>query len=485
MIRALLKESSIYAIPTMLASMAGFFMLPIYTRVLTPADYGLLETVTKITDVFGLFLGAGIADAVVRFYSGTENNEERKAIVATSVMVVILFGLLGGGVFALLSQPLSYFFLNSSNKSLLIISFSAVAVGLLLRIALSIYRSDSQPWRFALVSMGMLITQIVFNLLALFVFKIGVSGMLLSSLCATFLWSSVTIAPIFFKSRGTFDRGWCRRLLSYGFPLIFASLSQFMLNFSDRFFLVRNISMDSLGIYSIAYRIGMLVTMIFSIFGQSWWPSVVRMSTKPDAIRNIRRSNALMSLISAWACVSVILFAEPLVNVMTTASFRGAHLFVPPIAASYWIFCLVNGPMSVGLKLRNRTKVFAAISAATAALCLVLSFIFIPPYGAWGAVFVTLASFCFQFLIAGYLGYRCWPDLVDFAPAIIGMAAIAPGALLAYSLPFTGALDVALRGMACLILGAALGIYWLCRFRGVQGPGSQQELVFDGAGDDK
>lgn len=131
MIKALFKESSIYAIPTLLVSLAGFFMLPVYTRVLTPADYGLLETVTKITDIFGLLLGAGIADALVRFYSDSENKEQKQNIVVTAISLIMFFTLAGGLLFAVLSRPLALFFLNSGNHRLLLISFASVAVGLL------------------------------------------------------------------------------------------------------------------------------------------------------------------------------------------------------------------------------------------------------------------------------------------------------------------------------------------------------------------
>ena len=466
MIKALLKESSIYAIPTILVSLAGFFMLPVYTRVLTPADYGLLETVTKITDIFGLLLGAGIADALVRFYSTNDNQEQKQNIVVTAFSLIIFFSLAGGLLFAVLSRPLALFFLNSGNQRLLLISFASVAVGLLLRISLTVYRCDSRAWLFAGVSIGMLVTQIAFNVIALFVFKLGVSGIILSTLIATALWSAITIVPIYYKKRGAVNREWSGKLLSYGYPLVFAALAQFVLNFSDRFFLVRNTGMDALGIYSIAYRMGMLVTVVFSIVGQSWWPTVFRMAKEPDAVENLRRGNAIMTLLSASACVGVILFAKPLIDVMTTLQFRSAYHLVPPIAAAYWIFCLVNGPLSVALKIRNRTGIFAVINVMSALFCLVLSFILIPKYGVWGAAYVTLLSFGFQLLPACYWGYRCWPELFDFLPIAAGLAGVAGAAAVTYTLSSVWYIELPLRILALLVCGGGYAFFWVSRYGG-------------------
>lgn len=481
MIKALFKESSIYAIPTLLVSLAGFFMLPVYTRVLTPADYGLLETVTKITDIFALLLGAGIADALVRFYSDRENQEQKQNIVVTALSLIIFFTLAGGVLFALLSKPLAQFFLNSGNHQLLLISFASVAVGLLLRIALTVYRCDSRAWLFAGVSIGMLVTQIAFNVIALFLFKLGVSGIILSTLIATALWSAVTILPIYFKKNGRVNREWSKKLLSYGYPLVFAALAQFVLNFSDRFFLVRNSGMDALGIYSIAYRMGMLVTVVFSIVGQSWWPAVFRMAKEPDAVEKLRSSNAIMSLLSASACVGVILFAKPLIDVMTTPEFSSACLLVPPIAAAYWIFCLVNGPLSVALKIRNKTGMFAVINIISALFCLVLSFILIPKYGVWGAAYVTLLSFGFQILPACYWGYRCWPELFDFLPVLAGLAGVAGAAAVAYTLSSVWYIELPLRIFALLVCLGGYAWFWNSRYRGGS-LADLKRLVVNGAG---
>lgn len=465
MIKALLKESSIYAIPMMLASLVGFFMLPVYTRILTPADYGLLETVTKITDAFGLFICAGIADAVVRFYSSKENQEQKNSIVASAVSMVIFFSLTGGLLFAVLCKPLASFFLNSNNQLLLLISFLTVVIGLLLRISLSVYRCDSKAWQFAGVSIGMLVTQIAFNLIALFVLKLGVSGIIFSSLIATIMWSTISVWSIYNKN-GTIDKKWCLKLVSYGFPLVFASLAQFALNSSDRFFLVRNTSMDALGIYSVAYKIGMLVTMVFSIVGQSWWPSVFKMSAEPDAVVNLRRGNAFMSLLSAWACVGIILFAKPVIDVMATVQYRTAHLLVPPIAVAYWFFCLVNGPLSVGLKIRNRTDIFAFINVISAVFCLALSYFIIPKYGVWGAAFVTLMSFGFQIFPACYWGYRCWPELFEFLPVVIGLAGVIGAVVLAYTLSSVWYVELVLRISATLVCGGGYALFWILQYKG-------------------
>ncbi|RME28056.1 MAG: lipopolysaccharide biosynthesis protein, partial [Candidatus Zixiibacteriota bacterium] len=68
----MLKQSSVYMAGQLLSRLISFIMLPIYTRFLTPADYGILELLSMTVDIVAMLAGAGISAALLRFYSEKE-----------------------------------------------------------------------------------------------------------------------------------------------------------------------------------------------------------------------------------------------------------------------------------------------------------------------------------------------------------------------------------------------------------------------------
>ena len=78
-IKRLGKHAVVYALGVIIGKVASFVMLPIYTRYLTPADYGTLELLEMTTDVVGMIAGIGLASSVFRFYSRTKIRGTRPA----------------------------------------------------------------------------------------------------------------------------------------------------------------------------------------------------------------------------------------------------------------------------------------------------------------------------------------------------------------------------------------------------------------------
>ncbi|MFX0142190.1 MAG: lipopolysaccharide biosynthesis protein, partial [Candidatus Hodarchaeota archaeon] len=67
-LKKLLRHSSVYSIGNLLSKAIGFFLIPLYTRYLTPADYGVLELLELTSSIISLFLGLRIGTAVIRFF---------------------------------------------------------------------------------------------------------------------------------------------------------------------------------------------------------------------------------------------------------------------------------------------------------------------------------------------------------------------------------------------------------------------------------
>jgi len=285
-------------------------------------------------------------------------------------------------------------------------------------------------------------------------------GVVMSGLLNAVLWSAVLGVLVRLRYGSYFDRRWLVPVLRYGLPLVPASLSQLVLHFSDRFFLVRYVSESELGLYSLAYRFGMLVSVVHGIVSMAWNPWAYRVSDNgKSGMMHISRATSLVLITFAVISAFIALLAASTIRLMSAPAFWRAGDHVPLLALAYWFF-MAQGPLSTGARLAQRTDLLAAANGLAAAVCLLLSWWLIPRYGVWGAVVMTALSML-TLVAACYLVsqkvFAVQYDLltVAFAVMLAGVPAV-------YSLLLqqTGMIDLFLR----LLLGAgitAAGMSWL------------------------
>ena len=78
------KHGAVYGIANLLDRIISFIMIPVYTRFLTPSDYGILELLYITSSVLSIFIGVGIESAVGRFYFDYKEQKDRNMVISTA-----------------------------------------------------------------------------------------------------------------------------------------------------------------------------------------------------------------------------------------------------------------------------------------------------------------------------------------------------------------------------------------------------------------
>jgi len=84
-------HAGIYAVGVILNRAVSFLMLPVYTRYLLPADYGVMEILELTVDIVSIVTGMGILQGLFKFYYEVENEKDRKGVVSTIFIMIISF----------------------------------------------------------------------------------------------------------------------------------------------------------------------------------------------------------------------------------------------------------------------------------------------------------------------------------------------------------------------------------------------------------
>jgi len=461
MLRTLVKDSAVYAVGTIASRLVGFIMIPVYTRVLTPADYGIIETIVRLVDIIGLLLSLGLAEALLRHYYLAKTDDERNRLIGTVFNLNLLVVAAGVLVFWPLSPWLTRLaFGHDRYTHFVAVSLIGMMIGSLIELPLTLWRAEGKPWRFTAISLLKLFTHLSANIVLVVWLRWGVWGVVMSGLLNAVLWSVVLGVLVRLRYGSCFDKRWLVPVLRYGLPLVPTSLSQFVLHYSDRFFLVRYVNESELGLYSLAYRFGMLVSVFYGIVSLAWSPWAYRVGDNEEGgVLHLARATSLILVVFACLSAFIALLSAPAIRLMSAPRFWKAADYVPVLALAYWFF-MAQGPISTGAKLARRTDLLAAANGVAAAVCLLLSWWLIPLYGVWGAVVMTAISML-TLVVACYLVsqkvFAVQYDLLTVAFAVMLASVPVVYQLMAWH---NGIIDLILR----LMIGAGIAsaaIYWL------------------------
>lgn len=392
--KTLLSNTLLISIGTFGSKILVFFMVRFYTGYLTPSDYGTADLITQTANLLFPIISMGITDGVFRF--ALDNERGRRSVFTVGFITIT-----AGSVFFLAVIPILNIVKEFKGYIWLIVLYTMAYC--YHSLCAQFIRAKGDTALFALQGIINTSLVIVLNILFLAVFKIGVTGYVLSVVLADFLctiflfvkerlWRQFTPHPrkIAFK-----------RMLRYSIPLIPATIFWWITSVSDRYMVNAMIGSAENGIYAVSYKIPTILTLISTIFMQAWQFSAVTEShgDKKEHVRfftNVWRSfQAVMFIAGA----GIIAFAKPAIRLLSTEQYYSAWQYVPLLSASmiFTAFVSFTGTVYVVTK---QSGISFITAMAGAAINIALNLLLIPsPLGVQGAAIATFLSYFAVFLI--------------------------------------------------------------------------------------
>lgn len=267
------SRTFVYAVAVFLGRAAGILLFPVYTRFLSPADFGVLELLELTLYAYGVLLGMKIGDGLIYRWSRAQGEEERSAVVSTAYWGSVALGAVSTVAGWGLSGWLSLIVFGVPDyQGAFVLMFSAFAAGLPMEVGLALARATDRSLHYLALSALRLGVTASLNVFFLAVLHWKYEALLWGNLIGSATVSLASLGYIGFRGlRWTaFSAGELRRLVSYGAPLGLSGLGMRIVHYGDRFFLRHYASLADVGIYSLGYKIGMLVTYLQMPFDIYW-----------------------------------------------------------------------------------------------------------------------------------------------------------------------------------------------------------------------
>ncbi len=438
---ALARHLVSYTALTLVTRALSFLLLPVYTRVMTPADYGILQLIEMTTDVAGIALVAGTTAGFQRFFLGAESQSERSVVVASTIGLLLAQAAVGGLALIVAAEPIARLVLKNANLApLVVIAGVNFFVQAIPTVPLLLLQTLQKVRVFSVLTFSKAILQAGINVALLLLAGLGVRAFLYSTLTANLLLGLVLAIWTFRHYRPTWDLTTFRRIMKFGAPYRITTAGNFFLTFGDRFFLQANHGPAVVGLYGLSYQFGFLVSQLGEQpFLNAWLPQRFRHAKDDPIERN--RLNALgalaFAIVLSTVAVGVAVSARPLVHLMTAASYADAALTVPVLAIAYVIACLTNA-WKFGIDFSLQTRFFTYATWISVAVMLLAYAVLIPPYGAMGAAVATLIGFVARAIPTIIWAQRLFPLAYEWRRTARLFAAAVTASFLPSLLPVSG-----------------------------------------------
>lgn len=392
MLKRLGKDTIVYGVGAALQTFISFFLFPIYTRLLTKSDFGAQDIVLTTKAMLSLFLVMGLDSAVLIFYYAATDKEKESILstwfwftlgLSTSVAVLVF-------IFA---EPMSRLIFEDPTLApylriaVVSIPFSQVIGPILLTLRLKF-----QTGRYVLLSVVGVLSQATAAIIFVVILRLSVTGIFLALLVASLIQAVVGFYLTRDSFRLTFAFSWLKSLLKVGIPLVPAALSLWVLNYSNRYFLVRYSSLDEIGVLSVALRISGIFLFALSSFQIAWGPFAYSVATDIEAAKSAyAKTLSMFLLLSLTFTVFLSLVAREITILLATNAYEAGASLVPIYCYSSiaWMALYIVG-MGTGIAKKTYHTTIAVVLAAIANT--VLNFLMIPTAGIVGAAWSTLAG---------------------------------------------------------------------------------------------
>ncbi|NUN08177.1 MAG: oligosaccharide flippase family protein [Ignavibacteriaceae bacterium] len=419
-LKQLTKETALYGLSTIVGRFLNFLLLPLYTNVFLPGDYGIITNVYAYIAILSVIFLYGIDSAYLKFLASDEHKDKKLVfstgfnfLLITSVLIILLM--------LITRDPLNNVLrISGTNEIIFYYLVLILILDTIISLPLVYLRVNNQALKFSLIRIVNIIVAISLNMYLLLVLKTGIEGAFISNLIAS-LSSFLLLLPIIMKNYVfAYDKELLKRMIKFGLPYLPAGISAMMLQVIDRPIVEYLTDLKTLGIYQANYRLGIVMMLFVSMFQYAWQPFSIKIAKEEDAEQVFAKVMTLFTAAGAVIIVLMILFIDYIIKF----NFGGGYIIgkpywggtgIIPIVLLGYLFNGFHVVFSASFFIKEKSGSAPLIMGAGAIANVLFNFLLIPYGGIYGAALATLISYVI--IAVGYfiVSQRLYPIRYEYS----------------------------------------------------------------------
>ncbi|HEX2097274.1 MAG TPA: oligosaccharide flippase family protein [Solirubrobacterales bacterium] len=422
-LRRLATTGAAYTAANILSKLIAVALLPLYTRHLAPADYGVAEVLFAAVVTASIVIRFGVIEAVLRFYYKAGEDPDR---VVRASFAALFWSATAAALLALpLAAPLSEALLAERAPGLMRIAIGGLWVLTLHEYLLTLFRLEERARAFFAVTIANVLAAIAITVALVVGADEGARGLLLGSYVSGALF--VLGLLVVHRRRLSLwpDPPLLRRMLRFGLPTMPAELSLYALNFVDRIIIVRTLGLAEAGLYALAIKFAQGVNILARGFQLAWPPLAYSIRDDDEARRFYATVISLFLAGSAFVVVALWLFARWIARALAAPEYFDSYEAVGLVSAAIALYALYMVQLVI-LGRTGRTEFNFPATLAALVANVVLNLVLVPPLGIVGAGIALLASYLVVVALMYRFTQRLFPVPYEWG-RLIRVLAVAAG----------------------------------------------------------
>lgn len=425
-LRRLATTGAAYTAANILSKLIAVALLPLYTRYLSPADYGAAEVLFAAVVAASIVIRFGVIEAVLRFYY--KGGEDPDRVVASSFAALFWLATVAALIALPFAAPLSEALLDERAPDLMRIAIGGLWVLTLHEYLLTLFRLEERARAFFTVTIANVLAAIAITVALVVGAEEGARGLLLGSYVSGALFVLGLIVVHRRRLSLWPDPPLLRRMLRFGLPTMPAELSLYALNFVDRIIIVRTLGLAEAGLYALAIKFAQGVNILVRGFQLAWPPLAYSIRDDEEAGRFYATVVSLFLAFCAFVVVALWLFARWIARALAAPEFFDSYEAVGLISAAVALYALYMVQLVI-LGRTGRTEFNFPATLAALIVNVALNLVLVPPLGIAGAGLALVASYLVVVALMYGFTQRLFP--VPYEWGRLGRVLVAAAAVVA------------------------------------------------------
>lgn len=389
--KRLVKNTLIIGLANICTKCIGFFMMPLYTSLLTTFEYGIVDVISTYASLLTVVLTLQLEQGLFRYLIKSRNNRTEQTEYISVALMLIAVAI---AVFVLATVPV----LSAIRYQYTLFFVLITATNVVNALFLQLPRGMGDNKKYAMASCLNGSSVVILNVLFIAVWKLGIRGLCLASVLSNVLsiiyvfvtsrvWRYVDFRAVSASAR--------RTLMSFSAPLIPYTLTWWLISASDRIIINAVLGAAFNGIYAIANKFPSIYTLVSNIFQQAWAEAVIENAGEKECdefYNNI--VNKAIRFYSA-CCLGAIAILPFVFDFLVNERYKEAYLYIPILttAAMFHAIAALYGAIYLAF---NRTKKLLVSNLMAAIINILVNVLWINQIGLFAAAISTVIS---QFVI--------------------------------------------------------------------------------------
>lgn len=387
-----LKNLSIFTVSNFITKLLLFFMLPLYTSVLTSEEYGTIDMITTTVNLAMPILTLCITEAIIRFT--IDENTNKKQILSNAFDITIK-----GYIILLVISIIAWIF---GFELKILVIFNVYYIVYTIATLLTYYLKGLERIKvIGWASVVRVIVLVLLNCLLLLHFRLSILGYYTSLIISEGIVITIYIYNLKKHKvvcNENVDPKLQKEMIGYSKNFILNSISWWINNASDKYILLLFYDLNITGIYSVAYKIPTIIEFVQAIYSQAWQISAIKEYNKKNSVEFFSNMYKIYNIIIIFTVCLILIFLKVISKILFAKEFFIAWEYVPFLLLAI-LFGALAGFLGSIYAANKDSKMYAKSTAIGAMTNIILNFLLIPSMAAHGAAVATCISYVIVWIL--------------------------------------------------------------------------------------